>query len=110
MQGGRKRMSDVCDCWDKLVKVSVALGMLERNIGDREWKKAREETIPKLKSFMEELEKCSGIKLVGTRGAIEEIEERFMPRYDWPSALGTAARLPNELTYDVGCRKVKLTR
>ena len=79
--------------------------MFERDIGNREWKKVREETLPKLKGFINELEGCSGIKLEGVRDALFDIEERFMPRYNWPAAVGTAMRLPNELVYDVGCRK-----
>jgi hypothetical protein len=100
-------MAELCDCWDHLVRVSMALRVLERNIKEREWKTAREETIPKLKSFIEELERCSGIKLVGTRAGLEDIEGRFIPRYDFPSAVGTMLRLPDELTYDIGCRKVR---
>ena len=98
---------DVCDCWDQIIKVSALFSMLKRDIGERQWKKVREETLPKLKDFINELEGCSGIELEGVRDALSNIEERFMPRYDWPAAVGTAMRMTNELIYDVGCRKVE---
>lgn len=96
---------NVCDCWDHIVGLTTISEKLTRDVGDRKWKELREVDIPKAKEFAGALEKCSGIKLEGFRSRIYEIEERYAPRYDWASALGTAAGLTSEIVYDIGCRK-----
>jgi len=99
---------DVCDCWWQIVSVGTRAGLVRMDIEKRQWKKAKEETVPKVKEALDRLEECSGMRMMGARTAVYELETKAIPRYDFFTALTLTEKIMDELVYDVGCRKRKL--
>lgn len=100
-----KGKKTICDCWDNIIRLTVAVGKLNRNLGDKDWREIRKNSLPRVKEFIESLENCSGTRLDGVRSRVSSIEETYLPRYDWASMLGAGGGIEAELVYDIGCRK-----
>jgi len=98
----------VCGCWDQVVRLDLAVKSLADAIKMRKWKEARKD-LPLVEKLIEELEKCSGIGLLGARSRLEMVK-REMARYDWVRAWVDAESIMNEIIYDIGCRRFKIRR
>jgi len=89
-----------------VARLDTAVKSLARAIGKKNWEEA-EEKLPLVEDLLEELEECSGIRLLGARARLERIRKEIK-RYDWVSAWADAEAIMSEIIYDIGCRQFKI--